>query len=70
DVYTDVCFVNANSTIFSNFKGTLSATGTATASLNVPKGLPPVPFTLYHAFIAYDPVQWHMVSNAVSVRLK
>ncbi|MHC4920111.1 MAG: hypothetical protein ACYTKC_10980, partial [Planctomycetota bacterium] len=38
DVYTDVCFVNANSTIFSNFKGTLSATGTATASLNVPKG--------------------------------
>lgn len=55
DLYTNIVFATGNSKEFTNFKGTLSANGTATASLNVPARLPiPRGFKLYHSYIVYD----------------
>ena len=54
-----------------NSRGTLDVSGQATASLNVPKGLPlPPNLTLHHAYLVFDAQgKWHMVSNPVPVRL-
>lgn len=54
------------------FTGTLSTTGTATASLLVPGNLPiPSGFKLYHAYVVYDRSgKFYMASNAVPLRLK
>ena len=52
DIYTGVCLNFANSKEFTNFNGKLSATGTASASLNIPAGLPvPRGFKLYHSYV-------------------
>jgi photosystem II stability/assembly factor-like uncharacterized protein len=72
DHYTDLVIKIGNSREFTGFKGVLSATGTATASLNVPKGLPAVPTTLHHAFVVYDGTtsQIFTASNPVTVNLR
>ena len=73
DIYTDIGLTFVNSKAFTKFKGTLSATGTATASLNVPAKLPiPVGFKFFHAFVVYDGTtgQVFTSSNAVSVEFK
>ncbi len=55
DVYTDIAIGAVNTTVFTKFRGTLGATGAATASLNVPAKLPiPVEFKLHHAYVVYD----------------
>ena len=73
DVYTDIAIGTGNSKEFTNFKGTLSATGTATALLNVPAKLPtPTGFKLYHSYVVYDGAtqQIFTSSNPVSVEFK
>ena len=73
DLYTDVVIGTANSREFTKFKGTLGATGTATASLNVPARLPiPSGFKLYHSYIVFDPTTGKVFtsSNPVSVEFK
>ena len=73
DVYTDIVIGAVNSKEFTNFKGTLSATGVATASLNVPAKLPiPVGFKLHHAYVVYDGATGQILtsSNPVSVEFK
>ncbi len=65
--------IPVNSKEFTKFKGTLSATGTATASLNVPAKLPiPTGFKLYHAYVVYDGTtgQIFTSSNPVPVEFK
>ena len=73
DLYTDIAIGAVNSNTFTKFRGTLSATGTATASLNVPANLQiPSGFKLYHAYIVYDGTtrQIFTSSNPVSVEFK
>ena len=55
-----------------NFRGTLNGNGEATASFNVPAGLPPLlGFTLHHAYVVFDNTgKFYMASNAVPLRLK
>ena len=71
DVYTDlaVSSVGVNPP-FKDFRGTLGASGTASAALIVPTGLPPSQFTLFHAFVVYDAQgKFYMASNAVHLNL-
>jgi hypothetical protein len=73
DIYTDIVIGAVNGKEFKDFKRTLSATGTATASLNVPAKLPiPGRFKLYHAYIVYDATTGQILtsSNPVSVEFK
>lgn len=73
DAYTDIAIGAVNSTVFTNFKRTLSATGTATASLIIPAKQPiPAGFRLYHAYVVYDGTtgQFFTASNPVSVEFK
>ncbi len=71
DAYTDLVIGAVNSTVFTKFRGTLDANGLATASLNFPTGLPPIPFTVHHAYVVYDASgRFYMASNAVPLRLK
>ena len=72
DIYTTIALGAVNTTVFTKFMGPLSATGTATASLNVPTGLPNIPFTLVHAYVVYDGTtgQIFTSSNPVSVEFK
>ena len=72
DHYTGLVIAIGNSREFTGFKGVLSATGTATASLNVPRGLPAIPTTLHHAFVVYDGMtnQIFTASNPVSLQLR
>jgi hypothetical protein len=73
DLYTDITLTFFNTKEFTNFRGTLSATGTATASLNVPAKLPiPVGFKFYHSYVVYDGTtgQVFTSSNPVSVEFK
>jgi hypothetical protein len=73
DVYTDIAIAAVNGKEFKDFKRTLSATGTATASLNVPAKLPiPVGFKLYHSYIVYHGTSGQIFtsSNPVSVEFK
>ncbi|MHC4815956.1 MAG: hypothetical protein ACYTFN_23030 [Planctomycetota bacterium] len=71
DPYTDFTIANTNSTILTNFRGGLDTEGNATASFNVPSGLPPlVPFTVYHACLVYDTQgRFYMASNPVPLAL-
>ena len=73
DPYTDLTASFANGNEFKDFRRTLSATGTATASLNVPQNLGiPTGFKLYHSYIVYDGTtgQLFTSSNPVSVEFK
>lgn len=55
DPYTDLLIAVGNSAVLTNFRGTLSAVGVATASLNIPAGLSiPVGYKLFHAYLIYD----------------
>jgi uncharacterized protein YciU (UPF0263 family) len=73
DLYTDMTLALWNTNPpFLRFKGQLDLQGRATAAFNVPANLPPVvDFSLFHAYLVYDAQGfWHMVSNAVSLRLR
>ncbi len=72
DPYTVVAMAAVNTTVFTNFKGTLDANGLATASFNVPPNLPfPPGFTFHHAYVVYDASgKFYMASNAVPLRLR
>ncbi len=71
DAYTDFAVGFVNTAGFARFRGTLDANGLATAALTVPTGLPPIPFTVYHAYVVYDASgKFYMASNAVPLRLK
>lgn len=70
DAYTTLLMGLGNSAIFKDFRGTLSATGAATASLNLPAMLPiPIGTRLHHAYLVYDATtgQIHKSSNPASV---
>ncbi|MHC4854145.1 MAG: hypothetical protein ACYTF5_19245, partial [Planctomycetota bacterium] len=71
DPYTDFTIANTNSTLLTNFRGSLDTEGKATASFNVPSGLPPlVPFTVYHACLIYDTQgRFYTASNPVPLAL-
>ncbi len=57
--------------MFVRFQGTLNANGEATASFNVPSGLPPlVSFTLHHAYLVFDNSGIRIASNAVPLFLQ
>ena len=69
DFYTDFTIGFPNTNILMNSLGKLDASGRATGSLNVPKGLPlPLNLTLNHAYLVFLG-KWHMVSNPVPVTL-
>ena len=72
DMYTEITLGHANSPMFSNFRGKLDNTGMATATFNVPSGLPSLAnMTLTHAFIVYDTNgRYRMASNAATLRLE
>jgi len=74
DAYTHIVISDTilnNSTIFTKFRGTLSATGTATAPLIVPSGLGiPKGMKLFHCFVVYDANRMFTASNALSVEFK
>jgi hypothetical protein len=73
DPYTDITLGSWSANPpFLGFKGQLDLQGRATASFNVPASHPAVnDLTLYHAYLVYDAQgYWHMVSNAVLLRLK
>ncbi len=71
DVYTDIAF-GLPSPVFIGFRGMLDQSGRATASFNVPKGLPSTlpKFTLFHAYVVYN-IKNNILfgSNAVPLRL-
>ena len=73
DIYMTIALGAVNTTVFTKFMGPLSATGTATASINVQANLGiPKGFKLYHAYIVYDGItgQVFTSSNPVSVEFK
>jgi hypothetical protein len=73
DAYTDIAIRAVNGKEFKDFRRTLSATGTATASLNIPANLGvPKGLKLYHAFVVYDATSGEIFtsSNPVSVEFK
>ncbi len=73
DVYTGVAIQAVNTPVFAGFAGVLSATGTATASLVVPAGLPIPPGSrLYHSYLVIDGKTGRLVtsSNPVSVEFR
>ena len=73
DPYTDLLLGAVNTAVFANFKRALSATGAATATLNVPAKLPiPTGLKIYHAYVVYNGTtgQIYTASNPVSVELK
>ncbi len=71
-LYSDLAVANANTAVFTKFRGTLDAEGVATASLNLPANLPlPPGFTFHHAHVVYDASgRIYMASNAVPLRSK
>ena len=70
DLYTDMAMAAVNTTVFTNFKGTLDANGLAEASFNVPPNLVlPAGLTLHHAYAVYDANVKYMASNAAPVML-
>ncbi len=72
DLYTDVTLGSAVAPMFVRFQGTLDSKGEATASFNVPAGLPSMTgFTLHHAYLVFDASgKFYMASNAVPLVLK
>lgn len=72
DAYTDVAYFATNSTVFASFRGVLASDGTASASLNVPSGLPPGSYDFHHAYVLHDAAKSRvfMASNAVQLRLR
>ena len=73
DLYTITAMGAVNGKEFTKFRGTLDATGLATASFNIPANLPfPTGFKLYHAYVVYDATtgQIFTSSNPVPVQLK
>ena len=69
DFYTDFLMVNPNAPNLVGFRGTLSATGSATAAIQIPAAVSGA-FTLHHAFIVYTGGSIHMASNASTLWVK
>ncbi len=72
DPYTQLTIGSAVPPIFFKFRGTLDNKGEATASFNLPSGLPPLPgITLHHAYVVVgNGGAFDMASNTVPLRLK
>ncbi len=71
DPYTDLTIGSAVAPMFVRFQGTLDSKGEATASFNVPSGLPSLSsFTLHHAYLVFGNSGINMASNAVPLTLK
>jgi hypothetical protein len=72
DPYTDLRIANVTANPpFNAFRGVLDAIGMASAALIVPTGLPPLPFTLYHACLVYDAAgRFYTASPAVPISLR
>ena len=73
DPFTSIAIGLVNTAPFTNFRSTLSATGTATASLNIPANQPvSTGLKIYNAYVVYDPATGRLYasSNPVSVELK
>jgi hypothetical protein len=70
DPYTELA-MGMPAPIYVGFRGILDATGKATASFNIPAGLPKsVPaMTLYHAYVIYGNQGITFASNAAPLRL-
>jgi hypothetical protein len=70
DPYTELA-MGMPAPIYVGFRGTLDVTGKATASFNIPAGLPnSVPaMTLFHAYVTYGPQGITFASNAAPLRL-
>ena len=73
DPYYALTLQQPNSGAFVNTFGTLSSSGTATASLNVPPGaqFPSlIGLTFHHAYLVFQPdLTVTLVSNAVELKL-
>jgi hypothetical protein len=72
DLYTDLTISLANTALFSKTRGTLDASGKATASFNVPKSNIAVALgtKLYHAYLVYDAKSnFYGASNPVELEL-
>ena len=69
DVYFDFTLNNPNTPVLSNSFGALDGLGEATASFNLPTGLPPtaIGLVVHHAFALLSPKDF--ASNAVAVEL-
>ena len=67
DPFTDFVVALMNTSVFSNFLGTLDASGNTTAQLNAP----PVPgfagITMHYAYALNRP--WNFVSNPVAIEI-
>ena len=61
-----------NSPVLTNFAGNLDASGRATATINVPPGLPSgLGFSVHHAYLVYGRTNVpHMASNAVPLFIR
>ncbi len=72
DLYTDIALGSVNTTVWTNFRGTLDSNGLAAASFNVPANLAiPPNLTIHHAYVVYDASgRVYMASNAVPVQFK
>jgi len=73
DVYTDLTLGLANTASFTKFRGVLDQNGSATASLNLPKGFNDpnaIGVLIYHAYVVYDSNNnLYLASNPTRARL-
>jgi hypothetical protein len=68
DIFTSIVLDNLNTLLFNNFLGVLSATGTATAQLNVPGPVPGAAgLTMSFAYALSGP--WDFASNGANVEI-
>ena len=72
DPYTEITIGSANAPIYLGFRGQLDSSGRASASLNIPSGLPSLPgIKLDHAFVVFGSQgMLYFGSNAVPIVLK
>jgi hypothetical protein len=72
DAYTEITIFSGRPPIWNGFLGVLDGEGAASASFQLPPGLPPLAgVTMHHAFLVFDQaLKVHMTSNAVPVTLK
>ena len=72
DTWTLVELSYLNTPTFTNFAGQLDSSGRASASINLPPGLPAaLGFTMYHAYVVHNTnLVPFMASNAVTLHLR
>jgi hypothetical protein len=67
DAFTNIVLAMINTPVFMNFLGTLDASGTATAQLNLPAGSGAAGLTMHYAYALNK--LWDFVSNPVAIEI-